>query len=94
MIRKATQILAFTLSMAVFATAGLDYATFVYRQRHGTALDSVTVRQFLATPLKNGRSELDFLGEIDQPCVRALLPHQQMAPCWWVRQHKDHWTRS
>ncbi len=92
--RKSGQLLACALSMAVFAVAGLDYATFVYRQRHGTALDSVTVRQFLATPLKNGRAELDFLGETDQPCVRAILPHQRMVPCWWVRAHKDHWTQS
>ncbi len=84
------------LALAVLAlgAAAADSTVFMWRQRHGTSLDSVTVRQFLATPLKNGRDELDYLGEVDEPCVRAILPHQQMAPCWWVRAHKDRWTRS
>ncbi len=94
MVKQACQALAFGLLLGAFGAAASDYAVFVWRQRQGTALDSVTVRQYLATPLKNGREELDYLGETDEPCVRALLPHQRMAPCWWVRAHKDHWTQS
>ena len=88
--------LAFCLGLllSAFGAAASDYAVFAYRQRHGDALSTVAVRQYLSTPLKNGRDELDYLGELDQPCVRAMLPHQQMAPCWWVRLHRDHWTQS
>jgi hypothetical protein len=94
MLRRIGLAVAFGMAMCAFGAAASDYALFVYHQRQGTALDSVTVRQYLATPLKNGRNELDYLGDIDEPCVRALLPHQRMAPCWWVRAHKDHWTQS
>lgn len=86
--------LGLTLAMCAFAAAAIDYVIFLDRLRKGTALAGVTVHQYLATPLKNGREELDYLGELDQPCVRALLPHQQMQPCWWIRRQKDHWTRS
>jgi hypothetical protein len=94
MLKRVGQGTAFALLLAAFGAAASDYAVFVWRLRHGTALDSVTVRQYLSTPLKNGRDELDYLGETDQPCVRALLPHQRTAPCWWVRAHKDRWTQS
>ncbi len=80
------------LVLMVGATAA-DYGLFIDRQRHGSALGVVTVRQFLATPLKNGRDELDFLGATEQSCVRTALPHQGMTPCWWVRAHKDHWQK-
>jgi hypothetical protein len=86
--------LGFVLAMSCFVAAALDYVGYVYKQHRGTAVSYVTVRQYLATPLKNGRDELDFLGETDEPCVRTMLPHQKMAPCWWIRQHKDHWIQS
>ena len=94
MLKRAATLLSFGLLMGAFGAAAGDYVMFVYRQRSGTALDSVAVRQYLATPLKNGRDELDYLGDLDEPCVRAMLPHQQMPPCWWVRRHRDHWTQS
>ena len=94
MLKRIVATTVFVLLMCGFAAAALDYVLFVYHQRSGIALDTVPVREYLATPLKNGRDELDYIGEIDQPCVRSLLPHQKMSPCWWVRRHKDHWTQS
>ena len=94
MFRQIAIYTAFGFTMSAFVAAAADYAYFVYRQRHEGALGVVTVREYLSTPLKNGRDELDFLGELEEPCVRALLPHQRMAPCWWVSMHRDHWTQS
>ena len=84
------------LSLLVIALIGLaaaDYIVFLYRQRHGDVLSFVTVREFVASPLKNGRYEYDYLGNMDIPCVVALLPHQRMSPCWWVGFHHDHWNQ-
>jgi len=94
MLREISRWAAITLLMLAAGAAVSDYAVFLWRQRHGTSTSVITVRRFLATPLKNGRDELDYLGDEDESCVRSLLPHQQMSPCWWVRQHKDHWIRS
>ena len=68
-----------------------DLALFHFRARHGTGVGSVEVRQFMATPLKANRTEYDYVDTIEQPCVRALLPHQQLPPCWWVQMHRDQW---
>lgn len=79
------------LVIVLLAASAADYAVFVYRQRHGDVLSFVTVRQFVASPLKNGRYEFDYMGTMDVPCVEAFLPHQRMSPCWWVTIHHDHW---
>jgi len=94
MLKRIGIYAAIALVLSALAAAAVDSALFMYRQRHGTALGSITVREYLATPLKNGRDELDFLGESDQPCVHALLPHQNMPACWWLSRHKDHWVQS
>jgi hypothetical protein len=92
--KRIGQVSAFLLLMSGLGVLASDYIVFGYRQRSGNALDVVTVREYLSTPLKNGRAELDYLGDTDHPCVRTMLPHQGMPPCWWVRRHQDHWTRS
>jgi len=94
MLREISRWVAVALSILVAGAVVSDYVVFFWRQQHGTATGSITVRSFLATPLKNGRDELDYLGETDEPCVRSLLPHRQMTPCWWLQRHKDHWIRS
>ncbi|RRA48942.1 hypothetical protein [Acidipila sp. EB88] len=84
------------LSLSVILLIGLsaaDYIVFLYHQRQGSPLSFVTVREFVAAPLKNGRYEYDYLGDMDVPCVSALLPHQRMSPCWWVSVHRDHWNQ-
>ena len=84
------------LSLLVIVLIGVsaaDYIVFLYRQRHGDVLSFVTVREFVASPLKGGRYEYDFLGNMDVPCVQALLPHQRMSPCWWISLHTDHWDQ-
>jgi hypothetical protein len=94
MLREISRRAAATLLILAAGAIVSDYAVFLWRQHQGAATGSVTVRSFLATPLKNGRDELDYLGETNEPCVRSLLPHQQMTPCWWLQRHKDQWVKS
>jgi hypothetical protein len=54
-------------------------------------MGSVEVRQFMATPLKGNRTEYDYVDTLKQPCVRAVMPHQALPPCWWVQMHRDQW---
>ena len=82
-------------SKITFAVALLlvvaDWAVFRLRVARGTGLASVEVRQFMATPLKANRTEYDYVDTIEQPCVRSVLPHQALPPCWWVQMHRDQW---
>jgi hypothetical protein len=31
------------------------------------------------------------MGIAPQACVRALFPHNDDKPCWWVRRHTTQW---
>jgi hypothetical protein len=53
---------------------------------------SVQVEQFLRTPLKGQKEEFDYMGTVDQPCVRSLFPHSPQTPCWWLQHHKIRWV--
>jgi hypothetical protein len=68
-----------------------DWIVFEIRLSHGTAFDSVHVTNYLATSLKGNKTEYDLIGEAEQPCVRALIPHGSYPACWWLRRHKEHW---
>jgi hypothetical protein len=76
-------------TLLVFCVA--DWGVFQFRAARGTGLGSVQVRQFMATPLKANRAEYDYVDTVDQPCVRSVLPHQALLPCWWVQLHRDQW---
>ncbi|MGC2401851.1 MAG: hypothetical protein WA510_18795 [Acidobacteriaceae bacterium] len=52
---------------------------------------TVQVEQFLRTPLKGRKEEFDYMGMVDQPCVRAIFPHHGEIPCWWLERHKIQW---
>jgi len=80
------------LAVLVALYAG-DWLIYRYRAAHGTAFDSVEVKQFLAVPLKNGKDELDYTGSAQVPCVRAIFPWAGDDPCWWVRRHADNWVK-
>ena len=80
------------LLMAVIAVYAGDWLVYRIRAAHGTAFDSVEVKQFIAVPLKDGKDEFDYTGSAQVPCVRAIFPWAGDNPCWWVRQHADRWT--
>ena len=58
----------------------------------GQETSSVQVEQFLKTPLKGQKEEFDYMGTVDQPCVRSLFPHDSQSPCWWLERHKISWV--
>ena len=68
-----------------------DWAALGFRMAHHSGLGSVTVSQYLATPLKGHKEEYDYLGSVDQPCVKSIFPHNSDQPCWWLERHKDQW---
>ncbi len=79
------------LVIVALAAVAADFGIFLYRQRHGEVISFVNVRKYVASPLKNGKYEFDYIGDMDVPCVEAMLPHHRMPPCWWVGLHTDHW---
>ena len=50
---------------------------------------SVTVRPLYVIHEKNGKVEYQFAPLQDQPCVRSLVPHFGLCPCWYVSRHSE-----
>ena len=69
----------------------VDWAVIAVRMKQGTGYGSVTVSQFLRTPLKGSKEEYDFLGSVDQPCVKSIFSHGGDLPCWWLERHTKQW---
>lgn len=73
----------------------LDWTVFEVRRMRGSAMGSVSVDQFLSTPLKGNKAEYDYLGTANQRCSRTLLPQYAEAnwnaPCWWLARHNTQW---
>ena len=68
-----------------------DWALFHVRAARGTAYDTVTVQEFLSTPLKGKKTEFDYVGTEAENCARALFPHGGAPACWWLRRHTTVW---
>ena len=62
--------IAMLISVAILYAG--DWVILRYRVARGTAFGSVEVDQFLATPLKGGKAEYDFVGSFQQPCSRSI----------------------
>lgn len=73
----------------------LDWAVFEVRLGRGVGLQSVSVDQFLTTPLKGQKVEYDYLGTGAENCARAMFPQyaasQWNPPCWWLKRHNVTW---
>jgi hypothetical protein len=64
-----------------------DYATLRYRiARRGPDSVLSTVTIFYAAPLKGGKVSVFYDQPQTQPCVRALFPQLDHAPCWYLRR--------
>lgn len=83
------------LLIALVVLYVLDFAVFEIRRARGSAMATVSVEQFLQTPLKGNKAEYDYIGTADQPCSRTLFPQyaasQWNTPCWWLQKHKAQW---
>jgi len=77
--------------IALALVYAVDWAVAAARMKRGNAYGSVTVSQFLATPLKGSKEEYDYLGSVDQPCVKSIFPHGGDQPCWWLERHRTQW---
>ena len=90
MLKIASQSLKYILLGAVILYV-VDWGALAVRMAHHSGLGSVTVNQYLATPLKGHKEEYDYLGSVDQPCVKSIFPHNSDQPCWWLERHKNQW---
>jgi len=78
--------------LVVLTTAMVaDYALFTLRQRHGEVLSYTRVKQYIGVSDGNGHYHMEYLGDMDVPCIDAFLPHQNLKPCWYVSFFRDHW---
>lgn len=68
-----------------------DWAQLAIRLARHTGTGTVNVSQYLATPLKGQKEEYDYLGNVDQPCVKSIFPHNSDLPCWWLERHRNQW---
>ena len=68
--RLGAQILQLLLAVVVVLYLGDWIGLRVRAQTSST----VQVQQFLRTPLKGQKEEFDYMGTVDQPCVRSLFP--------------------
>jgi hypothetical protein len=88
---KALALVLRFLLLGVVAVYLADWAVLAVRISRGGGFGSVTVSQYLATPLKGHKEEYDYLGSVDQRCVKSIFPHEEAQPCWWLERHKNQW---
>jgi len=78
------------IAVAALIVYAADYAVLRYRiVRNLAAFDTVTVRYYYEVQEKNNRTEYAFASAQPQNCVNSLFPHQDLAPCWYVRRHAE-----
>jgi hypothetical protein len=81
------------VSFAVVTLAAFALDWTVYKLR-GSPQSQVTVSRFLSVPLKGQKTEYDFLGAANVPCVVALFPHGGDTPCWYLQLHPNQWDNA
>lgn len=77
--------------IVLIGASALDYVVFMVRQRRGETFSFVNVRQYLPVSDAHGYYHYTYFGQMDIPCVSALLPHQHTKPCWWISMHSQHY---
>ncbi|HEU5458647.1 MAG TPA: hypothetical protein VFU68_08510 [Terracidiphilus sp.] len=78
------------LRRILIAAAALFIALYfgdwaVYRLR-GAPTQSVSVNQFVDIPLKDRKTEYDYLGNSTLRCAVALFAQDGLDPCWQLRR--------
>jgi hypothetical protein len=84
-----------SLLIAVVVLYAVDWGIFQARRSKGTAMGTISVEQYLATPLKGNKAEYDYMGNADENCSRSLFPQYASStwnpPCWWLAHHNQRW---
>lgn len=89
MLRILRYALAMATALALLAY-GTDYAVLRYRvARNRSPYGKVTILDYYAIQEKGNRTEYASPSEREQTCVNALFPQMGLAPCWYVRRHKE-----
>jgi len=66
----------------------LTYAgDWIAYRLEGSPQSTVTVSRTLEVPLKNNKTEYDYVGTSDEPCSVSLFPQGGLSPCWQLRRH-------
>jgi hypothetical protein len=88
--RRLSMALIVMIVLVAALYAG-DCVVLRVRIAHGTAYGSVEIHQFLATSLKDNKTEYDLVGTFQQPCTRSIFPQKGMSACWWLQRHSSQW---
>jgi hypothetical protein len=87
--RRLFRILAATGLLAILVYTG-DLVSVRYGIPKGRATyGSVTVNDYLAIQMKDGKVEYDYVGTVETTCTNSLFPQLGHAPCWWLRRHRE-----
>jgi hypothetical protein len=77
----------------IILVCGADYSSYALRSRHHNIVSYVHVHKYMAISEGNGHYHFAYYADMDEPCVRSLLPHRTLWPCWWIRWNRNDWTR-
>ena len=72
------------------ATYAADWAAF---KLEGSPQSTVTVNRMMEVPLKNNKTEYDYVGTFDEPCSISLFPQNGMQACWKLRRNPNENTK-
>jgi len=90
-IRKLFLRTVLTLVATLLLLFAGDWTVLHSRISHGTAFQTITVHQLLATPLKGQKEEYDYVGDMPMTCSRSIFPQEGDQPCWWLARHTTVW---
>jgi len=90
MVKRWIFRIVFSLCAILFLAYLGDYLVITLAIHRGrSAYGSVQVNQYLAVPLKGGKTEFDFQGTQATTCSNSLFPQMGFQPCWWLRRHTE-----
>jgi hypothetical protein len=72
---------AIVLTIATYAVDWIAY------KMEGSPQSTVEVSRTMVVPLKNNKTEYDYVGTFDEPCSISLFPQGGLEPCWRLRKN-------
>jgi hypothetical protein len=90
---RGERIVLLGMVILLILVCGADYSLYALRSRHHNVVSYVYVSKYIAVSDGNGHYHFAHYANMDVSCVRSLLPHRTLWPCWWVRFNRDDWVR-
>ncbi len=76
--------------LGIIAFAVISYAVdFAVFKLTGSPRSKYTVYHFISAPLKNNKTEIDYIGSEDVHCALSMYPQDGLVPCWYLRRHTN-----